>query len=204
MITILHYGLGNILSIRNMLRKAGYDSIVASTYAEFKSSTKIILPGVGHFDYGMKKLRSAPFFNSFLEKVTVKNIPILGICLGAQMLLEGSDEGKESGLGFIDGRCSKFEIKKMDQPHVVPNMVWSDIKFVKETGLNNNLIDNPRYYFVHSYHINCKHDADVLATADYGYTFTAAIQKENIFGVQFHPEKSHRFGMELLRNFARL
>jgi len=204
MIVILNYGIGNILSIKNMLKKIGYDCIIASSSEDFDQATKIILPGVGNFDYGMKMLRQATFFNAFQTKINSGKVPVLGICLGAQMLMDGSEEGIEPGLGLISGNCRKFDKTRMSQGLTIPNMGWADVNFVKKTELNKGIAETPRYYFVHSYHLCCTNKEDVLATAEYGYTFTAAISSRNIYGVQFHPEKSHKFGMKILNNFALL
>lgn len=204
MIAIINYGLGNILSIKNMLKKVGYDSIVANSVKEVENATKIILPGVGHFDYGMKMVRNAPFFEYLQKKVLIDRTPILGICLGAQMLLERSEEGRERGLGWIKGECRRFDKNRMKEPMAIPNMGWTDVHFIKETSLNRNIENIPRYYFVHSYHMNCSNPEDILATSHYGYQFTAVVNKGNIYGVQFHPEKSHKFGMAVLKNFAEL
>lgn len=204
MIAILNYGLGNILSIKNMLKKVGYDCFIAETVVQVDNASKIILPGVGHFDYGMKMLKQAVFFDCLQKKALVEKVPILGICLGSQMLLDGSEEGTEKGLGWISGQCLRFDTGKMTIPLKIPNMGWADVHFKKQTCLNNNIENIPRYYFVHSYHMNCENPNDILAISEYGYRFTAAVNKENIYGVQFHPEKSHKFGMAVLKNFAEL
>jgi imidazole glycerol-phosphate synthase subunit HisH len=204
MIVILNYGIGNILSIKNMLKKIGYDCIIASSGKDVDLATKIILPGVGNFDYGMNMLRKAPFFSVFQDRVKSGTVPVLGICLGAQMLMDSSEEGTESGLGLIRGNCRKFDKSRMSQGLTIPNMGWADVSFIKNTSLNKGITKTPRYYFVHSFHLCCANDEDVLAIAEYGYTFTAAINTGNIYGVQFHPEKSHKFGMQILNNFALL
>jgi len=204
MIAILNYGIGNILSIKNMLRKIGHESIVASSAEDVQSASKIILPGVGNFDYGMKMLREASFFKTFEKRAITDHIPVLGICLGAQMLLEKSEEGTEKGLGYIRGICKKFDKSKMEQHLPIPNMGWADVHFIKQTQLNHEITGIPRYYFVHSYHLCCDQKEDELAIAEYGHPFTAAISRGNIYGFQFHPEKSHKFGMEILNNFAQL
>jgi glutamine amidotransferase len=202
MIIILNFGLGNILSINNMLKKIGYNSVIANTAEDVKTATKIILPGVGNFDSGMRMLRNAPFFKMFQQIAIDGNIPILGICLGAQMLMEKSEEGNEKGLGLIPGICKRFDKSKMVKELPVPNMGWADVNFVRETPLNKGISEIPRYYFVHSYHICCDNKEDELAVSEYGYIFTAGVNRGNIYGVQFHPEKSHKFGMEILKNFA--
>lgn len=204
MIAILNFGIGNILSIKNMLRKVGRESILAVKAADVKEADKIILPGVGSFDSGMKMLKKADFFTTFYEIASEGKIPILGICLGAQILMDGSEEGTESGLGLIRGISRKFDFLQNHIKLPVPHMGWADVSYLRKTGLNRELTGMPRYYFVHSYHMCCENKEDELAFAEYGYSFTAAINKGNIFGVQFHPEKSHKFGMEILKNFADL
>lgn len=204
MIAILKYGLGNILSIGNMLLKAGHECTIAESELQVGEATKIILPGVGHFDFGMKMIRASSFFNTLERKILDDRIPVLGICLGAQMMLEGSEEGSEKGLGWIKGKCVRFDPSLMSESLTIPNMGWADVSFKKPTGLNREIHESPRYYFVHSFHMVCDHSADVLATSEYGYIFTSAFNHNNIYGVQFHPEKSHKFGMAILKNFAEL
>lgn len=204
MIVILNYGLGNLLSIENMIKKIRHNCLITNNIFDIEHANKIILPGVGHFDFGMKLLRESPFFEVFIRKVTNDKVPLLGICLGAQMLLEKSEEGREPGLGLIKGECKKFDITKMSDPLPIPNMGWADVQFKQEIHFTRNITSVPRYYFVHSYHMNCINSENVLATSVYGYPFAAAVIKENIYGVQFHPEKSHKFGMVVLKNFAEL
>jgi len=204
MITILDYGIGNLLSVKNMLAKAGVATAVISGSEEnLQQADKIILPGVGHFDAGMRKLKASGLFELLNQRVLEDNIPVLGICLGAQMLTKGSEEGDEEGLGWIDAYCEKFDTAKMEKPLSVPNMGWAEVLEKKDSVLIKELPAEPRFYFTHSYHILCGNPSDQLLSADYGYEFTAAVEKDNIFGTQFHPEKSHKFGMKLLSNFAR-
>lgn len=204
MIIILDYGIGNLSSVKNMLKKAGaIDVVISSKTEDLRRTGKIILPGVGHFDNGMRKLKASGLFELLNEKVLEEKTPVLGICLGAQMLTKGSDEGDEAGLGWIDATCEKFDRAKMNQPLTVPFMGWADVEAKKTSVLTADLPDEPRFYFTHSYHIVCRNDGDRLLTANYGFEYTAAIERENVFGTQFHPEKSHKFGMKLLSNFAR-
>ena len=185
-----------------MLKKVGAESVITNDINVVEAATKIILPGVGHFDYGMKKLRESGFYDALNKKAQVEKIPVLGICLGAQMLLNGSEEGAEPGLTWIDGFSRRFDFSSLSKSLPIPNMGWQDVKYVKETRLTDGLDIHPRYYFVHSYCMECVNQDDVLATTHYGYDYTVAVQHENIYGVQFHPEKSHRFGMQLLKNFT--
>ncbi len=205
MIIIIDYGLGNLGSIKNMLRKIGYTSEISSDPEKISEASKIILPGVGAFDTGMSRLNDLGIINLLNKKAFDEQIPVLGICLGAQLMCKGSEEGQLKGLGWFDADVLSFRgrfIEEKDLP--VPNMGWIDVTIRKESLLTTNLPSAPRYYFVHSFFISAKNDADILLTAKYGFSYTAALQRENIFGVQFHPEKSHKYGFELLKNFANL
>lgn len=202
MITIIDYGAGNVKSVQNMLKKIGIESISTHSIKEIENATKLILPGVGAFDYGMKNLASTGIIETLNKKVIQEKTPILGICLGAQMLGRKSEEGIEKGLGWIDMDVKKFILN--DPSLKVPHMNWSHTTPNKKSKLFDNMFGDPRFYFVHSYFMNPNNPEDVLCTVDYGGKFVAAVEKENIFGVQFHPEKSHKFGMQLLQNFAKL
>lgn len=204
MITIIDYGAGNIRSIQNMLKKLNVSSEITNEEAKLKTAEKIILPGVGHFDNGMKNLKNANLVEVLNEKVQIDKTPILGICLGAQLLGKKSDEGIENGLGWIDMTSVRFDDTIMPVELKIPHMSWNRIQPKKESKLLGNLEEDNRFYFVHSFHMKPSSDSDILATANYGYEFVACVEKENIYGVQFHPEKSHFFGMQLLRNFAAL
>ena len=199
MITIINYGIGNLESVHNMLKKCGIASRVTQIESEIENAEKLILPGVGHFDHCMQKLTNSGLLPIIEKKVKTEKIPTLGICVGHQMLFEYSEEGNTKGLGWIPGNVVKFDPNRMPLNYKIPNMGWADLKLTNESVLFDN-IEEPRYYFVHSFHVNCD-SKYVLATANHGYDFVAAVQKENIFGVQFHPEKSHRFGMQMFRNF---
>ena len=203
MVTIIDYGVGNLSSIRNMLKKAGYrDVVISSNIEDIENAKKLILPGVGHFDYGMRQLRQSSFFDKLNQRVLEDKVPILGICLGAQLLSKGSEEGDELGLGWINAYTRKFRIDQMDQSLKVPHMGWGDVYIQKQSKLFADLPADPRYYFVHTYHIVCENPADELVSCTYGYPFTAGVEKGNILGVQFHPEKSHKYGLSLLTNFV--
>ena len=186
-----------------MLIKAGEKSIITSDKNDIENATKIILPGVGHFDYCMRQLRNAPFYHLLDEKVLKERVPILGVCVGCQMLMEKSEEGKESGLGWIQGEVVKFNSAKLPANYKVPHMGWSDITPKNNCALYDG-IKEPRFYFVHSYHLSCRMESNITATAEYGYQFPASVLKDNFMGVQFHPEKSHKFGMKLYQNFVNL
>lgn len=203
MIGIVDYGVANLGSIQNMLRKLGLVSALVSSPVELSCVDKIILPGVGAFDYGMAALAEKGWTHALKEKVLNDQIPILGICLGMQLLCKGSEEGAAAaGLGFIDGYCVRFKAEN-DRKLRIPHMGWKEIVCRRNSPIFKDLDPQFRFYFVHSYHMVCTDPADVLATAVHGDEFTAIVNKGNVWGTQFHPEKSHRFGMALLKNFAR-
>ena len=203
MIAVIDYGIGNVCSIVNMLKKLGVTASLVSDIEGIYKAEKIILPGVGSFDSGMQKLRASGLIEVIKKHAIDLEKPLLGICLGMQMLGRRSDEGKESGLGFIPFENKRFSFKE-ENGLKIPHMGW-DITDVrkKEDPLVSGLEKNPRYYFVHSYHAVCDSETNILMSCEYGYNFTAAVKHKNIYGVQFHPEKSHKFGMALLDNFAR-
>ena len=202
MITIINYNAGNIKSIQNMLKRIGAKSCISSSVDEIEQAEKLILPGVGHFDYGMKNLHESGLIEVLNKKVLIDKVPLLGICLGAQLFGNRSEEGVLSGLGWIDMEVVKFDENKLPKNLKIPHMSWNEIKIKKQSKLLEGLNDESRFYFVHSYHMKCNNENDILANTNYGYEFTSAVEKENIFGVQFHPEKSHKFGMKLLENFV--
>ncbi|MDB4060495.1 imidazole glycerol phosphate synthase subunit HisH [Vicingaceae bacterium] len=206
MITIIDYGAGNINSIQNMFKKIGVESRISKEPEIISKSSKLILPGVGNFDFGMKNLHASGLVEVLRESVMENKTPILGICLGAQMLGNWSEEGGCKGLGWIDMDVVKFNESKMKGNFRIPNMGWNSVQIKKSSKLlplpNNG--DICRYYFVHKYHMKTKSDSDVLATVNYGYTFAAAVEKDNVFGVQFHPEKSHQYGMKILENYSKI
>lgn len=201
MFLVLDYGVGNLISIRNMLKKAGQEAIVSGNKEDLKSATKLLLPGMGHFDNCMKRLNDSGLRDLVEKKAMIEKIPVLGICVGLQMFMEGSEEGEEPGLGWVKGDTKRFDISLMNEKEKIPNMGWLDIKIEKRSPILENLEDS-RFYFAHSYHVNPSEKNNVLISAHYGYDFTAAVEQDNLVGVQFHPEKSHRFGMQLLKNFA--
>lgn len=203
MITIVDYGMGNLGSIVNMLRKIGVDSQVTSRPDILLASERIILPGVGSFDAGMNNLAKLGLIEVLDEIVIVHERPILGLCLGMQLFTKNSEEGSREGLGWIDGRTVRFNFDECAANLKVPHMGWSTVDVLNTHYLFQYSGDQePKFYFAHAYHVVTENKADVLAETEYGYPFTAAIQNNNIMGVQFHPEKSHRHGLQLLRNFA--
>lgn len=202
MISIVDYGVCNLGSIRNMLRKLGLDSVLVTTPEACAQARKIILPGIGAFDHGVLELQKRGLMEPLRAKALEERVPFLGICLGMQLLSRGSDEGTLEGLGLIEGRCVRFRFPP-ESPCRVPHMGWNEIAPKRADALLAGLA-GARFYFTHSYHLACEHSEDVLASATHGVQFTAVVQRANVCGVQFHPEKSHRFGMALLRNFGAL
>ena len=200
MIAIVNYGVGNLFSIKNMLKKIGADANITASVDEINKADKIILPGIGAFDHCMTMFNNSGFRDVVSEKAFDKKTPVLGICVGMQMLVEGSEEGVMPGLGWIKGKTMRFK-KELLGDLKVPHMGWTDVIIKKSSPLVKDF-EGSRFYFVHSYYVQPQDASDELLSANYGYDFTAAIQRDNIFGVQFHPEKSHRFGMKLLKNFA--
>jgi imidazole glycerol-phosphate synthase subunit HisH len=204
LISVLESGFGNVGSILNMLRHLGIEARKISDPEEIRNAESLILPGVGAFDAGMSRLIERGVIPALNHVALARKRPILGICLGMQLLLEGSDEGSFAGLGWIKGRSVRFVSTDEQQRLRIPNMGWHEVAITRSSRLFEGASDRARFYFVHSYHAQCRDSADVAATANYGARFTAAVEHENVFGVQFHPEKSHRFGMSLLQSFARL
>lgn len=203
MIGVVSYGVSNVGSMLSMLRKIGTAAEAVNTPDDLLRADRLILPGVGAFDYGMAALRDAGIADVLVRRVREDRIPVLGVCLGMQLLGRGSEEGVSEGLGLLNGHSVRFRRTGSD-PVRVPHMGWSQLHPRRESPIFQGLERRARFYFVHSYHLVCAEPGDVLATADYGIEFTAMVQRDNIWGAQFHPEKSHRFGMTLLANFARV
>lgn len=201
MISILDYKCGNIGSIKNMLRRVGFDqTIVTSSPEEIANSAALILPGVGSFDSGMTNLSNLGMVDILNDFVINKGKPALGVCLGMQLLFDGSDEGKSPGLGWIPGRCKKFS---QDKANIrVPHMGWNSVEVTEGSRMFANQFDNPSFYFVHSYHAVCEDESHVSGWTTHGYRFASAVERDNIWGAQFHPEKSHKFGMKLMKAFV--
>jgi glutamine amidotransferase len=202
MTLIFDYNLGNPKSIKNMLAYLGIESRISANHADIALADRLILPGVGHFHYGMEQLEKLGLIDVLKTEVINNKKPILGICLGMQLLTKHSEEGNLSGLAFIDAQTKKFEFNDLDLK--VPHMGWNSVEFKKKSQINSVVSDNSRYYFVHSYFVDCTHQEDILCTTFYGRDFVSGFQHQNIFGLQFHPEKSHKFGMELLANFCKI
>ncbi len=203
MITIINYGMGNLGSVQNMFKRIGVPSEITSEPEVIANAGKLLLPGVGAFDAAMEKIAKSGLRNILDKKVLEDKVPVLGICLGMQLLTNGSEEGILPGLGWVSAKTVKFNFPA-DSKLKIPHMGWNRV-FVKKTSeLLTDLPDEPRFYFVHSYRVQCENEENVLAVTAYGNEFHSVIQNHNVFGAQFHPEKSHKYGMKLLANFANL
>ncbi|MCD4795132.1 MAG: imidazole glycerol phosphate synthase subunit HisH [Bacteroidales bacterium] len=201
MLTIIDYKAGNVRSIQNMLKKIGYKSIISGKIEDIEQSEKLILPGVGSFDYGMEQLENSGLIPILNKKVLEDKNPILGICLGVQLFTKSSEEGQKKGLAWFDAETVAFDKNKLPKNYKIPHMGWNEIEYNKQSKLFRNMPDDARFYFVHSYHLKSNNEEDISAKTIYGYEFTVGLEKDNITGIQFHPEKSHKFGMQVLRNF---
>jgi imidazole glycerol-phosphate synthase subunit HisH len=199
-VTIVDYGLGNIHSVRKQVLKYGFKCIVSSSPSEILEARKLILPGVGHFGKAMDNLYNIGLIDVLNESVLVKKTPILGICLGMQLMAKYSEEGSRSGLGWFGGTVVKFNVEDSLR-FKVPHMGWNQIIQKKKSIILEGTTENAEFYFVHSFHFSAENSADVLTETTYSYTFPSAIERGNVIGVQFHPEKSHDAGTRLLRNF---
>lgn len=200
MILIIDYGMGNSGSILNMLKKIGKKAKIASHPNEVMPADKIILPGIGSFDHGMRNLEDSGFRDVLEEFVIQRKKPIFGICLGMQLMTQSSEEGTLDGLGWINAEVKKFRFE--DTSVKVPHMGWNLIDIRKKSPLFIEIHDEARFYFVHSYYVDCEDQGDVLTVTNYGHEFISSFQRLNIIGVQFHPEKSHKFGMKMFENFS--
>ncbi len=204
MITIVDYGLGNIKAFINVYKNLNIPIKVAKTKTDFVNTSKIILPGVGAFDHAMTLLQNSGMKDKLDELVLYKNLPVIGICVGMQIIANSSDEGKMKGLGWIDAEVKKFNYSDFALKLPLPHMGWNNINPNPNNELMNGLNNESRFYFLHSYYFKVKKEADIIATSNYGIDFTCAVKANNIYGVQFHPEKSHHNGMQLLKNFGNL
>jgi imidazole glycerol-phosphate synthase subunit HisH len=203
--TIIDYGVGNIGSIANMLKKVNEQSVITSDPDVIARAEKLILCGIGAFDDGMSRLEKMGITDLLRKKALEDKTPILGICLGMQLFTRGSEEGSQQGLGLVDAFTRRFDFSNIanERPLRIPHMGWNKVSLSKPSRLFENMYEDPRYYFVHSYYVSLSNPADELLRADYGLPFTAAFEKDNIVGCQFHPEKSHKFGIKLYENFVR-
>ncbi len=202
MITIVNYGMGNLGSVLNMFKRIGVEAQISNNLGEIEKAEKLLLPGVGAFDAAMELINNSGLLPVLNYKAMEQKVPVLGICLGMQLLTNGSDEGVLEGLKWIDADTKKFEFANNDMK--VPHMGWNFIQPKNTSTLMNDLDNDSKFYFVHSYYVQCKNEQNVLSTTQYGNSFHSIIQNENIYGAQFHPEKSHKYGMQLLTNFSKI
>lgn len=204
MITIIDYGVGNINAFVNVYKRVDVPVKIARTKEDLEGAQKLILPGVGHFDHAMTQLNNSGMREKLDDLVLNQKIPVIGICVGMQMMANKSDEGVMEGLKWIDATVKKFDETKIQQVTRLPHMGWNDVKPVKDVGLFEGLQDNSIFYFLHTYYFECNNSEDIMAVTEYGGEFASAAHHENKFGIQFHPEKSHHYGEILLHNFAKL
>lgn len=203
MIVVVNYGLGNVQAFANIYKRLNIPAAIASSPDQLQKASKIILPGVGSFDWAMKRLSDSGM-RELLDMLVMKNrIPILGICVGMQIMAGRSDEGKSSGLGWIEAEVKKFDIS-LNKDFYLPHMGWNDVAPCCENSLFKGIKKGARFYFLHSYYFLPKNQSDVLLTTDYNGPFASGVHRQNVFGVQFHPEKSHQYGIQMLKNFAEL
>lgn len=201
MITIIDYKTGNLGSIQNILKRIGEQSVVTSDKNVIAKAKKLVLPGVGAFDTGMRNLNDLGLVEVLNEKVINEKTPVLGICLGMQLLSGGSEEGSLPGLGWIRAKTVRFQFRDTIE-YKIPHMGWNFIKQYKASRLFENMYPEARFYFVHSFYFRADNPEDIVTSTTYETEFTSSVEHENILGVQFHPEKSHKFGMKLLKNFV--
>lgn len=204
MITIIDYGVGNINAFVNVYKRVNVPVRIAKTATDLEGAQKLILPGVGHFDHAMSELIKSGMREKLDELVMKEKIPVIGICVGMQMMGNSSDEGVMEGLKWIDASVKKFDETKIQQITRLPHMGWNDVYPVVSNPLFEGLEKDALFYFLHSYYFECNKTVDILATSEYGGQFTCAAHHENVYGIQFHPEKSHHYGETLLHNFAKL
>lgn len=204
MITIVDYGVGNVRAFENVFKRMNIQVGVARTANDLRTATKIILPGVGAFDHAMELFQKSGMRGTVEEMVLDRGVPVLGICVGMQILASSGEEGQAAGLGWIKGRVRRMPVEGGTSPMAarLPHMGWNDVRPVGSSGLFAGLEQDARFYFLHSYFFDCDARDNVLAEVEHGITFACAVHSGNIYGVQFHPEKSHHFGMRLLKNFA--
>ena len=204
MITIIDYGLGNIRAFANVYERLNIPVSVAKTADDLKDAVKIILPGVGAFDHAMSKLHHSGMRETLDKRVLNHQVPVLGICVGMQILAKSSDEGILPGLAWIDGTVKKFDVSVLNSKTQLPHMGWNTIHPIMIIRCSLIWTDKSRFYFLHSYYFQCNNQNDTISTTEYGIRYTSAVNSKNIYGVQFHPEKSHQWGIQLLKNFADL
>lgn len=204
MITLIDYGVGNIFAFQNVYKRLNIPTKIAKTSNDLEAAEKLILPGVGSFDYAMSQLNNSGMREKLDQLVLDTKIPIIGICVGMQMMGNRSEEGKSVGLGWIDADILKFDENLISHRTKLPHMGWNDVVPVADHPLFEDLEKEAIFYFLHSFYFKCNNPHESIAVSDYGITFTSAVNYNNIYGIQFHPEKSHQNGEKLLHNFAKL
>ena len=204
MIAIINYGLGNVRAFANVYKKMNIPFVIVKRINDLKNISKVILPGVGSFDKAMQMFEKSGMRQVLEEMVLYHHIPVLGVCVGMQMLARSSEEGNLPGFGWIDGEVKKFSFTSSKDLLPVPHMGWNNFKPLRANGLLRGLNSSAHFYFLHSYFFQCHKNNDVIAVTDYGGEFTCVVNSGNIFGVQFHPEKSHQWGVQLLENFSKI
>lgn len=204
MIALIDYGVGNIRAFLNIYKKLNKPIKVATTASDLKNISKIILPGVGNFDYAMKRFKESGMMEQASDLVLNYNVPVLGICVGMQMLAKSSEEGMQDGLGWVDANVVRFDESKISFKTHLPHMGWNDVAPVKSNPLLEGFESKAKFYFLHSYYFQCGAESQVLAETEYGIKFSSIINQNNVYGIQCHPEKSHENGIQLLDNFANL
>jgi glutamine amidotransferase len=204
MITLIDYGVGNIFAFQNVYKRLDISTKIAKSSKDLIGAEKLILPGVGSFDYAMEQLNTSGMREKLDELVLEKKVPVIGICVGMQMMGNRSDEGQFEGLKWIDSEILKFDESLIQQRTKLPHMGWNDVAPIRNHPLFIGLEKDAIFYFLHSFYFKCNNPNDSIAVSDYGLSFSSAINKDNIYGIQFHPEKSHQYGEILLHNFAKL
>jgi glutamine amidotransferase len=204
MITIIDYGVGNIFAFQNVYKRLNIPTKIATTSQDLSDAKKLILPGVGSFDYAMAQLNASGMRETLDELVLKQKVPIIGICVGMQMMGNRSDEGILDGLKWIDSEIIKFDINLIKQRTKLPHMGWNDVLPISDHPLFHGLNKEAIFYFLHSFYFKCNNPKESIAISNYGISFSSAVNRENIYGIQFHPEKSHEYGEKLLQNFANL
>ena len=202
MISIVDYGLGNLKAFANIYKRLNIEAEFVKSPEDLSNATKIILPGVGAFDHAMEQLNNSGMRDKLNELVLEKKIPVLGICVGMQMIGNSSDEGQLQGLKWVDASIKKFESSLITHKPKLPHMGWNNVIPQRDNPLFSGMDEQGLFYFLHSYYFECNKLSDSIATSEYGIKYTCAVNNENIYGVQFHPEKSHQNGIQLLKNFA--
>ena len=204
MITLIDYGVGNIFAFQNVYKRLDIPTKIAKSAADLNDVEKLILPGVGSFDYAMNQLNNSGMREKLDELVLEKKVPVIGICVGMQMMGNRSDEGELDGLKWIDAEILKFDERLIQQRTKLPHMGWNDVSPVEDHPLFIGLEKEAIFYFLHSFYFKCNNSNDIIANSEYGISFSSAVNHNNIYGIQFHPEKSHQYGEKLLHNFAKL